>query len=51
MGSWVTASLVSQVVAVVLLSISVALELCGRMSLWAELSEWYPDYFPFLFPM
>jgi hypothetical protein len=46
----VTASLVFQVAAVVLLTMSIGLELCSRMSLFADLSEWYPDFpFPFWF--
>lgn len=43
----VTISLVFQVVAIILLSISIALELCGRTSLPAEVSNWFVDCLPF----
>lgn len=42
----VTASLVFQVVAIVLLSVSIGLELVGRTSLPGEISDWFADYLP-----
>jgi hypothetical protein len=46
-ASLVTISLMFQVGAIILLSVSVALELYGRSSLAAQVSNWYADYLPF----
>lgn len=43
----VTISLGFQVIAIILLSVSVALDLYGRTSLSAEISGWLADYSPF----